>query len=273
MLSRALPIPGARMMERYPMTATTLGLPAFPGNTLGGAEANGHIMGVVVLAWLTQHPVRRWGDDWAEWGTMRLRYREHLWAGTPVTVMVSDATRLGLEVVDGEGRLCADGTAALASSACSYDLSPQVPPASPPAGPVAPFPDTVSSLVLRPLEFDFIAERDLAFVDDLPDGDWWRSRGWAHPAWVASGANAVLANSIAFDDGGYWRHSGSEMRQLRPIGSGARLLLKGRVEELFQGRHHRFGVAAISVFANGVPAAALRVTFVYGAASPTLGLR
>jgi hypothetical protein len=261
------------MMERYPMIATTLGLPAFPGTTVVRAEATGHVMGVVVLAWLTQHPVRRWGEDWAARGTIRLRYREHLWAGTPLTVVVSDESGLGLEVVDGDGRLCAGGTAGLANIAGCDDQEPLDTALSPPPAPVPPFPDTVGGLVLRPLEFDFIADRDLAFVNELADGEWWRSRGWAHPAWIASGANALLAKSISFDNGGYWRHAGSELRQRHPIASGARLLLQGRVDELFQGPHHRFGVAAVSVLANNVPAAELRVTFVYGAASPTQDVR
>jgi hypothetical protein len=253
------------MTERHPMIATTLGLPNFPGDETVASEEGGHIMGVTVMAWLTRHPVHRWGEDWATRGTMRLRYREHLSAGTPLETVVSDGRELGLEVIDIDGRVCADGAAGLATRAGPGDgLTGPLPP--PAAGPVPPFPDTVKDLVLRPIEFDFRADRDLAFVAELDDGPWWRAREWAHPAWVASGANAVLANSIAFGAGGYWKHASSEVRHLRPIPSGALLHIGGRVDSVFQGPHHRFGVAAMTVRADGVPAAVVHVTFVYGAA-------
>ncbi|MET0146430.1 MAG: hypothetical protein ABW328_16845 [Ilumatobacteraceae bacterium] len=259
------------MIERSPLIATALGLPHFPGTASDTARGttNGHIMGVVVLAWLTQYPVRRWGREWAERGTMRLRYREHLSAGTALTVVVSDGAELGFEILDGEGKVCADGRAGLAGPANDGGYRLLDPPATPFAAPARPFPGPLQNLVLRPFDFDFDADRDLAFVDELADGEWWRSHGWAHPAWVASGVNAMLGQSIAFDDGGYWRHAGSELRHLRPVPSGARVQLQGMVDELFQGRHHRFGVARITAFADDVPVADLGVTFVYGAALPT----
>jgi hypothetical protein len=247
------------------MIATTLGLPDFPGEAVIESEAGGHIMGVTVMAWLTQHPVRRWGDDWAARGTMRLRFREHLSAGTALTTLVRAGSDLGLEVIDGDGRICADGTAGLAAGARP---DPGDGEAASATGPVPPLPDAVEGLVLRTMEFDFRAGRDLSFVAELEDGEWWRRRGWAHPAWVATAANAVLANSIAFHDGSYWKHAGTELRHLQPIASGARLRIDGRVERVFQGPHHRFAVATMTVRSDGVPAAALRVTFVYGAARP-----
>jgi hypothetical protein len=257
------------MTQRHPMIATTLGLANFPGDEAVVSEASGHIMGVTLLAWLTQHPVRRWGDAWAARGTIRLRYREHLSAGTPLTTLVGGGAELDLQVVDGTGRVCADGTAGLADAVGKELRLDPLPPAA--AAPVPPFQAAVGCLVLRPLEFDFLADRDLTFVEELPDGEWWQRRGWAHPAWVASGANAVLANSIAFSDGGYWKHAGSETQHLQPIASGARIRIDGRIERIFEGAHHRFAVAAMRVLADGVPAALLRATFVYGAAGPSAG--
>jgi len=253
------------------MVASTLGLADFPGRAERRAASSRSIMGVVVLAWLTRHPIGRWGEAWASTGTMRMRYLEHLDAGAALDVRVEEAAELGLEITDAAGRRCSTGTAGLASpeetalspAAALLDAS-----APGPVAPVPPLPGSVDGLVLRPLVLPFRADRDLAFVDELTDGPWWQERSWAHPAWVASGANEVLVQSIAFADGGYWRHAGSELRHLRPVATGSELRFHGRVERTFQGANHRFAVARIVVTVDEQPAAEHLVTFVYGAALP-----
>jgi hypothetical protein len=262
--------PGDVNTERHPMVATGLGMPRFPGWPSPDPEMKDHIMGVVVNAWLTRHPVARWGDRWAKTGTMRVRYRAHLTAGTPLTVEVSNGDDLGLAVVGADGQLYADGRAGLSvAPALRLEGLRPVRPGQGPSERVAPRPETLDGLELVSLEVDFDADRDLAFVGELEDGGWWRERGWAHPAGLASGANAVLERSIAFLDGGYWKHAGTEAQQLQPIESGSRVLFGGEIVELFDGPHHRFAIAAIQVLADGCPAAVLRVVFVYGPAGST----
>jgi hypothetical protein len=258
------------------MAATTLGLADFPSPMRRRPASTRHVMGVVVMAWLTRHPVERWGAGWAGRGSMRLRYLEHLDAGTPLDVRVEEAVELGLEVLDDTGRCCANGAAGfapgapatLSAAAASLDSAAPGPPE-----PVPPLPHAVDGLVLRPLVLPFDAVQDLAFVEELADGPWWRDRGWAHPAWVASAVNEVIGQSIAFADGGYWRHAGSELRHVRPIPSGSELRLYGQVERVFQGAHHRFALARVVVAAAGQPAAEHVATFVYGASLAPDGAR
>jgi hypothetical protein len=256
------------MIERHPIVATGLGMARFPGWPSPDPEMKDHIMGVVVNAWLTRYPVARWGDSWAKTGTMRVRYRAHLSAGTPLTVEVTNATDLGLAVVGADGQLYADGHAGLSPDRRLEGLQPVRPvrPGQGPSSRVAPRPEILAGLELVTLEVDFDADRDLPFVGELQDGAWWQERGWAHPAWLASGANAVLERSIAFFDGGYWKHAGTEAQQLQPIDSGSRVMFGGEIVSQFDGPHHRFAVAAIQVLADGALAAVLRVIFVYGAA-------
>jgi hypothetical protein len=250
--------------ERHPMVASGLGMARFPGWPSPDLEMNDHIMGVVVNAWLSRYPVARWGDSWAKSGTMRVRYRAHLTAGTPLTVEVTEGQDLGLALVGADGCLYADGRAGL-SPLLRLDGLRRVRPSH--YERVVPRPETLRGLELVTLNTDFDAERDLPFVGELEDGDWWRQRGWAHPAWLASGANAVLERSIAFfDGGGYWKHAGTEAQQVLPIESDSRVVFGGEIVELFDGPHHRFAVAAIQVLADGSLAAVLRVIFVYGAA-------
>jgi len=254
--------------QSHPMVATTLGLAYFPSPLRRQPASTQHVMGVVVMAWLTRHPVGRWGANWAERGSMRLRYLEHLDAGAALDVRVEEAVELGLEVLDDTGRCCASGAAGLEPgaaatlSAAAASLDPAAPG---PADPVPPLPHVVDGLVLRPLVLPFDAVQDLTFVEELADGAWWRDRGWAHPAWVASAVNEVIGQSIAFSDGGYWRHAGSDLRHVGPIPSGSELRLYGQVERAFQGAHHRFAVARVVVAADGQPAAEHVATFVYGA--------
>jgi hypothetical protein len=263
-------------VERHDMVASALDLPAYPVGSGVHVEMDGvHIMGAVALSWLTCHPVRRWGEAWAHRGTMTMRYRAHLTVGTPLHVLVTHGAALGLEVVNDRGVVCADGSAGLAGEGASDDPPPFLARSS---ALVLPMPAALKDLPLNTLELDFDADRDLAYVSGLADRDLWLGHGWAHPAWAVSGVNAMLRRSIAFTEksywadlgavDGYWIHAGSQVALRGPIRSGSHVLLSGRVERLFAGKRHRFAVAAVNVVADGAPAALVRSTFVYGAASP-----
>jgi len=268
---RTCPRPAGQYMtsvESFPMRASALGLPGFPGSPAPNGGPGDHIMGAVVQAWLTRHPVQRWGESWADRGSMRLRFREHLSVGTPLSMVVTHGTELTFKVLavdaGADATLFADGGAGLSPAGEGQGLRPL--PIVSAGEPVRPWPDRLRSLRLGTFAVGFDADRDLAFAGELADGAWWQARGWAHPAWLVTGANGLLRQAIAFQDGGYWRHAGIDMHQLRHISSGSDLVFGGHIDELFQGPRHRFAVARVQIDIAGEVAAVLRVTFVYGAA-------
>ena len=120
---------------------------------------------------------------------------------------------------------------------------------------------------LHPIEFEFVAARDLSLTERLEHGEFWRARNWAHPAWIASAANAIVRHNVDFEDGGYWMHAGVGVDLHQPVADGADLMVQGRVVELFERSVHRFMICDVLVTVGGAPAASIRSTSVYGAAS------
>jgi hypothetical protein len=258
-------------VDRHDFLASTLGLPSFPtGSGLPSPLDGTHVMGVVVMAWLTQFPVARWGEAWLHRGTMRIRHRAHLDLGTPVGLVVDETPgELALDVVGADGAWYADGAAGLEPAGAVPGLA--APPPAPDRPACRPDPDALRGRRLADHSFDFDAGRDLAFLDELPDGQWWQQRAWAHPSWLATGVNAMLLRSIDFagtagPDGPFdhWRHAGTALRLVEPIPSGATVTLRGSIEDLFDSVRFHFAVARVSVLAGDEPAGLIRTTFVYG---------
>jgi hypothetical protein len=128
--------------------------------------------------------------------------------------------------------------------------------------PLTPLADALEGRSLGALEFDFVAARDLALLAYLDPDDPWRELRVAHPAWLATGVNALIGQRIAFT-ADRWINAGTAMRSLRPIETGARVRLVGRVERLFEGGCHHFADIAVLVLAAGAPAAVFVSRIVY----------
>ena len=244
------------------VVARLVGLPRFPGEVAAPDAPGAHVMGVTVHAWLGGEPLRRWGPGWLEGGSMALRYRRPLRSGDPLQRRVDHAPHeLRIELRDPAGELVADAAAWL--------NGPDLPaPASfvdaePLACRLAPEPEALAGRGLGSLEFDFAAPRDLEVLDGLEPDDPYRLLGVAHPAWVATGVNALIAGAIDMT-AGRWKHAGTAVRSLRPIPPGSRVRLVGRVERLFEAGRHRFADVAVLVAADGRPAAVFLTAIVYG---------
>ncbi len=72
-----------RTPERHQFVSDSLGLPGFPVGTEPSSDMGDHVMGVVVIAWLTRHPLERWGLAWAESGSIEARFRAQPCFGVP----------------------------------------------------------------------------------------------------------------------------------------------------------------------------------------------
>ncbi len=241
-----------------------LGMMQYPVGTCPSSDMGDHIMGVVALAWCTDDAAARWGESWARHGSIEMRFRSHLTAGLDLMIATNErADLIAVEVIDGAGTVYATGTLGPGPT------TPIAPSGSPPSTPhpVPPRDELLDGYELHPIDFDHVAERDLLLACHLTHGALWAERGWAHPGWLASAANAIVRHNVNFEDGGYWMHAGVTVDLHQPVADGAHLTARGRVTELFQRATHRFMVCEVSIESDGTPAASIRSTSVYGAAT------
>lgn len=249
--------------ERHPFVSDTLGLAGFPVGTEPSSDMGDHVMGAVVMGWLTRHPLERWGEAWARSGSLEARFRAHLNAGIALTTTVDgDADEIAATIADAAATVYATATA---------QRHPSVNvPSAPPPGAVSttrarPRHDELHGRRFAPLTFEFDADRDLVFTERLSDGELWRTHRWAHPAWLASATNAIVRRAIDFGTDGAWRNAGLAVHHHRPIRHGETITLTGGIDELFDRPRHRFAVARMIACVDDEPVASLGNTFVYEA--------
>ena len=251
------------MIEVRPFVSHELGLLPYPVGTLASTPPSGHIMAATALAWLCDLAIDRWGEAWAQRGTIDLRFRSHLAAGLDVELVGEhdgDGVDLTVRVAGAPDQAFVTGRAMLADE-------PVVPTEMPDGAgadqPVAPEPAILDGLALRPVTFTFTAARDLRICDHLPGGAFWLRRGWAHPGWFASAANAAARMSIELQPEA-WMYAGVRIDLHQPTPDGSALTVGGRVAELFESRRYHFAVCELAVHeATLGPVASMRTTFVY----------
>jgi hypothetical protein len=256
------PAEAAHWVERRDLVAHLADLPQFPGDAPLPEAPGGHVMGATVHAWLGGEPLRRWGDTWLTGGSMSLRFRLPVHVGDPLTLVVEhQPERLTFELRTPAGELVATGDAAPAASTL---VGPEpfldVPRPEPR---LAPVPEALAGRALGRLDFAFDADHDLGLVRRLDADDPYRALRVAHPAWLSSGVNSLIAKSVAMTLE-RWKHAGTAIRSRRPIESAAKIRLLGRVERLFEAGDHRFADVAVLALADGEPSMELISTIVYG---------
>jgi hypothetical protein len=251
----------------HPFISSALGMRQFPVGTVPSAETGDHVMGAVVVAWLTEHPIARWGSGWAESGSLHTRFRSHLSAHLPLALDVdNEPDSLSMTVRDEVGTTFATAAA----------HAPVTTEASSPPGDLRPpmlgmVPATAADLARRslaPMIFDFDADRDLGFVDGIADGGLWRERGWAHPGFLSAASNAILRRDVQFESPHHWKNTGFEVQLRRPIRSGSIIRFTAHIDRLFDSARYRFAVCAIEASVDGVNVATIANTFAYGIVTP-----
>jgi hypothetical protein len=251
-----------------PFVSSTLGMRQFPVGTVPSAETGDHVMGAVVVAWLTQHPIERWGETWASTGSLQVRFRSHLSAQLPLLLDVDHGSaETAMVVRDEVGTTFATATAqAPAATLVSDGLRSLRPPM---LGMVPATAADLTDRALAPMIFDFDANRDLGFVSGIADGRLWSERGWAHPGFLSAASNAILRRDVLFESPQHWKNTGVDVKLRRPISSGSIIRFDARIDRLFDSARYRFAVCAIEATVDGVPVATIANTFAYGLITPT----
>lgn len=246
--------------------ASGLAMPQFPADLMPSTDTGDHVMGVAAQAWLTTYCMRQWGPVWLERGTMSLRFRRHLSAGTQLRLVLASGRAetgeetMSLAIVDGDGNVCSDGSASLLGEAPRVER-PRFPVHPVPSTKLPPRPEHVDGRVLGTVKFGFDAERDLGFTEALGE-PWWVREEIAHPSWLVSGVNGALKANMDFTDG-RWVHAGMSVAQLAIVRSPAVISITTRFDRLFSAGGHHFADVGFLLCADDEPAMTGTMVIVY----------
>lgn len=245
---------------QHHFTSTNFGMRQFPVGSTESQDYGEHIMGVTVMTWLSRYAVAEWGEEWATQGALDLRFRSHLSAGLDLLIDVDiTADEMAFAISDVDGVVYATGTARRRGT-----LVPAVVDPTHTRGHKVPNTrEALDGLVLTPIRFTFLADRDLEMTPNMADGSFWRDHRWAHPAWLGSAANAIFRENVEFASPLHWHHAGIETTVHGAVPDGAEVVVAGRVGELFDTARNQFAVSATEATVNGEPVMSIRSTFVY----------
>lgn len=233
-----------------------------------GLDVDGgvHIMGSAVPLWLTHSGIERWGVGWVSRGGLDMRFRTELFERHQLTMHVTDTDRAReVDFVDDAGVSC------VTARVMEFGLAPErtVLAGVPAEGKAAATRETLEGLRLCRIEFTFDAARDLHIAHDLEDSATWIGNHWAHPAWIASSANAMIRRSIDFGNPPTWINAGTAIDFHGVVRDGEKVRVEGSVNEMFdRGRHH-FAVIGLTVEADGRRVASMRYSLIYASDSHT----
>lgn len=194
-------------------------------------------MGMVVLAWVATAAVERWGTDWMRTGSMSIELWRTMTAGAILDVTTTQTPdSIDTTYDDQTGRRCL--VASVGFARATHDDVGSTVSTDDDESRGADRLDVLAGASLPDLHFDFDAPRDLAFLDGLADAPAWRSRGWAHPAWLGTAVNAAIVGGINVGDPPRWNQIATDVTLLAPIEHGDRVRLRTRVDRVSRrGRH------------------------------------
>ena len=232
--------------------------------------AGGLVPGITVFGYLTTPVVDAWGQAWLERGTLSGRFRKPIYEGDDVSVtgtVMADATdgtlSVELEARNSAGEVCAIGSARLPHDAPEPPPVDHCPEAALPAARLPATPEALVGVdVLGSLDAGFHASRmdeTLTLVGDaLP---LYRELAVAHPVWLLSFANTILAANVAL---GPWIHTASAVQNHSTLHDGERLSARGRIAGLTERRGNDIVDLDVLLVADGArPVMSVRHTAIY----------
>ena len=232
----------------------------------------GLVPGVTLFAYMTRPLVAAYGRAWLERGTMTARFLAPVYDGEPITIGPSAAEpEDGSAVIDvtltnGAEVVCAAGTATLRPP------TERRPHPDAFAWPIAPWPDRerrppagedtlAPGAALGTLSMNYHAERASVYLDEIDETlPVYRRDGLAHPGWLLTTANTVLAGSVRL---GPWIHVSSSVEMFGVVADGDRVTTRAVVAKRFDRKGHRFVELDVLVMAGDRPVMRADHTAIY----------
>lgn len=192
----------------------------------------GLVPGVVDYAYLTHPVVERWGVGWLERGTLAARFLKPLYDGDEVVVELDAAG--ALELRNGDGELCATGSASAAGASGGEPLADGEPVEQPP--PAA----SAENFRRRPwfaaLRGAVAAAEAAGYLDRIGEGlPLYRERRLVHPGQLLGFANDILMANFTL---GPWIHTESSVANLGTLGWEEPFAVRAQVAGLGERRGH-----------------------------------
>jgi acyl dehydratase len=197
----------------------------------------GLVPGVNVYAYLTHPPVRFWGREWLERGTMQARFLRPVYDGHRVLVAPTGDGRL--EARDEAGVVCATAIAAVHNGFAVIPDPKRWPEAAQATDPPVAAPEVLepgTAFGLAPHRFH--ADKAGEYLADIRErSPIYADEGIAHPAWVLRDANYVLSANVQL---GPWIHVESIVRHLGVVKDGDEVSARAIVTAEWEHKGHRF---------------------------------
>lgn len=212
----------------------------------------GLVPGTNVFAYLVHPAIEAWGLAWLAGGRASVVLARPVYDGDEVRVepKAEGSGRYRGRVLDPAGTVRAEGEVALSDDEATGAPRPHGDPEVPPAEERPPATrEALEALRERGLgslrarwSGDYRYTQTPESVPELvrPDGG-----GYASPAWAIGLANAILSANVRL---GPWVHVQSEVQNRAAIPLGSRLVVEGRVADLFQRGGHEFVDLQVEVF-------------------------
>jgi hypothetical protein len=256
----------------------------------------GLVPGVTVYAYMTVPIVGRFGLDWLERGSMKVRFLQPFYDGEPVVVRAAmtsgpDSTIVKVTAERETGELCATGEASLSSVPGVGLPSPieetenhsEAP--SPhaehrlPATREALSPGTVFGVIEETLDLPSIAAFLLDQIEErLPvyyshsvpslsvNGPYAYGPGpVAHPITLLSLANRILVQNVKL---GPWIHASSELVNYHLAHDGETITVRGRIHDSFERKGHEFVVLDLVLSSGETIVQKVRHTAIFNPRKP-----
>lgn len=232
----------------------------------------GLVPGVTTYAYLAHPALQGFGLAWLERGTARVRLAKPLYDGLGfhVELEIEEGGRAYTgRVLDAQGEVCAPGRIALPDSSLA---KPPERRGDPPVGSPEARPEATRAALERlretgmgALTFEWNGRAELAHYlrdpEAMPDLVRPDREGYANPAVLLGLANSILSANVRL---GPWIHVESDVAHASAVPPGSKLLVEGRIVDLFERRGHEFVELEVGVFlAPDRPALAIRHRAIY----------
>jgi len=216
------------------------------------------VPGITVYAYMTVPVVERFGVDWLERGSMRVKFYQPFYDGEEVVVagrFDSQPERINVSITAarGDGAVCATAVATINDSANWLGETQIADYLESPPPELESRPEPSHETLVPGALLGTIGEKfelpDVALLDRLDERlpVYFGPQAVAHPFALLRLSNQILMSNFKL---GPWIHTASDLINRSVVRSGEEVSVRGRVRECFERKGHEFVVLDVLVVAG-----------------------